>query len=95
VRQDDRHDARVLADYGLSDRHRSRSRLKAAGRTTSQLDHRERQSARLGRVGEEPSGVVVGRVPSAHLGEQVQRLGRARVDGGREQEDGQEGGGDT
>ena len=37
--------------------------------------------------------VLSRRVAGADLGEQAQRLGQARVDGGREQEDGQEGGG--
>ena len=37
--------------------------------------------------------VLSRRVAGADLGEQAQRLGQARVDGGREQEEGQEGGG--
>ena len=37
--------------------------------------------------------VLSRRVSDADLGEQAQRLGQSRIDGGREQEDGQEGGG--
>jgi len=37
--------------------------------------------------------VPVGRVAGANPGERAQRLGRAGVDGGREQEDGDKGGG--
>ena len=39
---------------------------------------------RLGKVGVELPGVTVGKMASTDLGQQVQRLGQAGVDGGRE-----------
>jgi hypothetical protein len=85
--------SRVLTDQPLGDRHRTRTWIVVTGRFPRQLGHGERQPERLRKASELGADVPVGRVVGTDFGEQPERLGEARVDRGREQEDGHEGGG--